>query len=124
MTSTKWARRAAAALMALAFAAPAAAQSAGPGPNTGGLPVPGIELGGDKYVDPATVEKRKEIDRAYRDATRQIPPQAAATNDPWANMRGADEAKSAPRPKPAASGAKTTGKTAATTAQKKKPAAQ
>jgi hypothetical protein len=79
--------------------------------------MPGIELGGEKQVDPTTAEKRKEIDRAYRDATRAIPAQAAATNDPWANMRGADDAKSAAKPK-------TSAKTATTTAQKKKSPAQ
>src|SRR4051812_47037292 len=26
-----------------------------------GLPTPGIEMGGDKYVDPKTAEKRREI---------------------------------------------------------------
>jgi hypothetical protein len=116
MTLSRWMRGVAAVAIVTAFAAPAWApawaQSAAP-PSSNSLPMPGIELGGEKHVDPATAEKRKEIDRAYRDATRQIPAQAAATTDPWANMRGANETK--PAPKPAAR---------TTAAQKKKPLPQ
>src|SRR3954468_24059687 len=121
MTLSGWIRGAAALAIVTAFAAPAWAQSAAPsggmGNSGGGLPMPGIELGGERQVDPATAEKRKEIDRAYRDATRAIPAQAAATNDPWAKMRGPDDAKSAAAPKAG-------GKTTTTAAQKKKSPAQ
>src|SRR5690242_12220789 len=90
----------------LVFAAPASAQLV---QGSNGMPVPGIELGSTPTVDPATAEKRREIDRAYRDATAKIPAQAAG-NDPWANMRGPGETK------PAAPAVKTTQKNA----QKKK----
>ena len=91
------------------FATPALAQLV---PGNNGMPVPGIELGAGPTVDPATAEKRREIDRAYRDATAKIPAQAAG-NDPWANMRGPSE------PKPAAPAVKTT-----KNSQKKKTQAQ
>jgi hypothetical protein len=78
----------------LLSAAPASAQLV---QGSNGMPAPGIELGADKYVDPATLEKRREIDRAYRDATAKIPAQAAG-NDPWANMRGPTETKPAAAP--------------------------
>ena len=81
-----------ASMMAL-WAMPASAQLV-PGGN--GMPVPGIELGGQQ-VDPATAEKRKDIERAYRDATAKIPAQAVG-NDPWANMRGPRETKPATSP--------------------------
>lgn len=80
---------------AMCFAAPAFAQLV---PGSNGMPVPGIELGGEKYVDPATAEKRREIERAYRDTTAKIPAQAAGNPDPWANMRGPGETKPAPAP--------------------------
>jgi len=106
----------------LALTASASAQS-GPGGGSGaaggvpgssggsgGLAMPGLDIGGTKTEDPATVERRKEIERQYRDATQRIPVQASGANDPWANMRGADEVKPA--------------KPAAKTAPKKKSAAQ
>lgn len=76
----------------LLSAAPASAQLV---PSGSGMPVPGIELGSTPTVDPATAEKRREIERAYRDTTAKIPAQAAG-NDPWANMRGPSETKPAP----------------------------
>ena len=60
--------------------------------------------------DEATLQKRREIEDAYKKATKEQPTKAAASNDPWANMRG-DEAKPAAKP-------------VARTAQKKKPAQQ
>ena len=77
----------------LLFAAPASAQLV---PGANGMPAPGLEIGVDR-TDPATKEKRREIERAYRDATAKIPAQAAG-NDPWANMRGPNETKPAPAP--------------------------
>jgi hypothetical protein len=102
-------------LLALLAAAPAAAQTQSASGETGSsaMGIPGFNLGGSEEVDPATAEKRKEIEDAYRRVTKSQPAQAAATNDPWANMRSADEAK--PAAKPAA-------KPVARTAQKKKPA--
>ena len=96
----------------LLSAAPAFAQLV---PSANGMPVPGIELGGDKYVDPATLEKRREIERAYRDTTAKIPAQAAGSPDPWANMRAPGETKPAAKP-----AVKTTQKSS----QKKKTQAQ
>jgi hypothetical protein len=99
-------------LLTLLGAAPAMAQTQSAAGDSGGGSsglgsMMGIPTAGDG-PDEATVEKRREIEDAYKKVTRSQPTQAAATNDPWANMRGADEAK------PAAKAAKT--------AQKKKPA--
>jgi hypothetical protein len=102
-----------AAALVLALGRPAAAQSAAPAGADG--PGLGIDFNAAPSVDPETAEKRKEIERAYRDASKKIPARAAAANDPWANMRGADEAR--PEAKPAA-------KTTQKTVQKKKPPAQ
>jgi hypothetical protein len=101
-------------LVALLGAAPAMAQTqsaAGDmGNSTGGFgSLAGIPTSGSG-PDEATVEKRREIEEAYKKVTKSQPAAAAATNDPWANMRGADEAK--PAAKPAARTAQT---------QKKKP---
>lgn len=89
--------RAAACVVALLlWAAPAAAQTqsaAGDmGSGGGGMGMPGISIGGQQ-VDEATLEKRRKIEQAYKKATKDIPAQAAAVNDPWANMRGPDEQK-------------------------------
>jgi hypothetical protein len=97
----------------LVLAAPAAAQTqaasgASMDGNTGLGSMTGLSLGGSG-PDEATVQKRREIEQAYKDATQKIPTQAAAKNDPWANMRGPEEQKPAAKP-------------AARTAQKKKPA--
>jgi hypothetical protein len=96
------------AAMLLWSAAPAAAQTqSAAGSMGGGASGIGIGYGGTQ-VDEATVERRREIESAYKNAIRANPPQQAANNDPWANMRGSNEQK------PAAKAGKT--------AQKKKPA--
>ena len=78
------------------------------GDSSGGLgSLTGLAIGGEG-TDDATREKRREIEDAYKRATKSQPTQAAV-NDPWANMRGADEQKPAAKPAPK-------------TAQKKKPA--
>jgi hypothetical protein len=117
--SMRWAM---ATCFVLALSAPASAQS-GPGggagaaggvpgsSSDGGFQMPGLDIGGPKAVDPATAERRKEIERQYKDATRQIPVQSTVANDPWANMRGAGEVKPAAKP-------------AARTVPNKKPAVQ
>jgi hypothetical protein len=79
------------------------ANSSGLGALTG---IPTAREGADE----ATVQKRREIEEAYKKATRNQPSAQQAVNDPWANMRGGDEQKPA---------AKTTSKTAQ---HKKKPA--
>lgn len=97
-------------LLLCAMPASAQTQAASGDSGSGGSIFPGlISSGGDKEVDPATQQKRREVERAYQDATRGVPAQQQATNDPWANMRGGDEHKPAAKP-------------IAKTAQKKKPA--
>jgi len=84
------------AMSGLLLAGPASAQD-GPGGSSGGTFKPNIMGGiGDKAVDPETVEKRKEIDRAYRATTQKIPEQKQAV-DPWGTIRGP-----APAPAPVA----------------------
>ncbi len=78
----------------------------------------GIDLQADDKVDESTIEKRDEVDRKYRATRSTIPAQTSAI-DPWANMRGADEKK--PAPKPAAKPMQTSTQK---TSDKKKPAAQ
>jgi len=51
----------------------------------------------DKQEDPRVLERRDAVDREYR-ATRGALPAQAGTVDPWANMRGAEEAKAAAKP--------------------------
>jgi hypothetical protein len=66
--------------------------------------LPGLDLHKDERVAPEVQEKRDQVDRAYRDTKGTLPSQQSAS-DPWANMRGADEArpavKPAAKPKPA-----------------------
>jgi len=50
-----------------------------------------------KQEDPRDIERREEVDRAYR-ATKGTLPVQAGTVDPWANMRGTEETKPAARP--------------------------
>ena len=76
--------------ISMSVAPPAAAQTqAASGVNTVGPSASGMGIGGT-YVDPATAQKRREIERAYRAATQKIPTQEG-NNDPWAGMRSADE---------------------------------
>ena len=96
------------ALLALTAAASAQTQSAAGDMGSGSMS--GINLGGgDRAVDEDTMRKRREIEDAYKSATRSAPAQATAVNDPWANMRGPEEQKPVAKP-------------AAKTVQKKKPA--
>ena len=116
-TFAKWTLSAAALLMLSALAAPASAQTqaaSGVSPSDNGNPL-GIGLGSGPVVDEATLEKRKEIEEAYKRTTKNQPAAATAVNDPWANMRGPEEQKAA---------AKSAAKSAAKTAQQKKKPAQ
>jgi hypothetical protein len=82
------------ALTATGAFAQAAGGPPGSGGDNGGLSMPGIGIGGGgSQDDPATAERRKEIEQQYRDALRKQQNQAATSNDPWANMRGADDTK-------------------------------
>jgi hypothetical protein len=109
--SSRFAGLAAAGIAALLLSAPATAQTQAASGDSGGGPssMTGFNIGGTEHVDPATAEKRREIEEAYKRVTKSQPTQAAASNDPWANMRGADEQKPA-------------SKAANKTAQKKRPA--
>ena len=112
MTFAKWTLGGAAFFAVVALTAPASAQTqaASGASNEGGLgSMTGINLGGSG-PDEATVEKRREIEEAYKKATKSQPAaQTTAVNDPWANMRGNEPPKAAAHPAPK-------------TAQKKKPA--
>jgi hypothetical protein len=110
-TFSKWTLSAAVLLMLSALTVPASAQTqaaSGVSPSDNGNML-GIGLGNGAVVDEATLEKRKEIEEAYKRTTKSQPTQTTAVNDPWANMRGSEP------PKPAA-------QSAPKTAQKKKPA--
>ena len=80
------------ALTLLAPMSPASAQNAiGSGNPLNQLSMP------DKQEDPRVLERRDAVDREYR-ATKGTLPVQAGTVDPWANMRGAEEAKPAAKP--------------------------
>jgi hypothetical protein len=79
--------------------------------------MPGVDLSGEQQVDKETQARRDEVDRQYRGSKGTLPTQSGAI-DPWANMRGADEAK------PAAKPATKTAAKPATAAPKKKTVAQ
>jgi hypothetical protein len=106
-------------LAAALAAAPqfASAQIGGPAPGGGGL-MPGMSIGTQNdSVDPATREKREEIDREYRAKKATLPDAQNSAVDPWANMRGPDDKAAA---KPATKSAAK--KPATASAQPKKPA--
>jgi hypothetical protein len=71
---------------------PAAAQTA----VGGGNPMNQLSMP-EKQEDPRVLERRDAVDREYRATRGALPPQTG-TVDPWANMRGADEAKPAAKP--------------------------
>jgi hypothetical protein len=61
----------------------------------GGPLMPKMSLQGDqKHLTPEEIEKRKQLDDAYKAATNKIPDQKA--DDPWADVR---PAPSTPAPK-------------------------
>jgi hypothetical protein len=63
------------------------------------FPMPGISLGGDKPpLTPEEQEKQKQIDNAYKSATKKIPEQKDAS-DPWSDVRAPTPAP-APKKKP------------------------
>ena len=97
------------AVAALAFVAGRADAQMAVG--AGGQPTTAMPLVDSKPVDEATQARRDEVDRNYRAARGASPAQASAI-DPWANMRGGEETKPAPKPAQAKSA----------TATKKKPA--
>lgn len=54
---------------------------------------PGLNLMGEKYVDPRVKEYRKAVDREYDAALKKIPDQKKTNSDPWAGVRGGEPAK-------------------------------
>jgi hypothetical protein len=54
---------------------------------------PGLNLMGEKQVDPRMEEYRKAVDREYNDALKKIPEQKKTNNDPWANIRSVEPTK-------------------------------
>ncbi len=53
----------------------------------------------DKPKDPIAEEKKEQIDRAYRAAT-QGKTQAKVANDPWGDVRAAEQPEPKAKPKP------------------------
>ncbi len=63
------------------------------------LPImPSVSLELENHRTREQIEKDKQIDNAYRSATKKIPDQSSA-NDPWASVRPAPA--TAPQSKPA-----------------------
>ena len=54
---------------------------------------PGVNLLGDKNVDPRTKEYRQTIDREYDAALKKIPEQKTTKKDPWADVRSVEPTK-------------------------------
>ena len=72
-------------IMAMLLAGPAYAQ------------MPTINLLHEKEpLTPQEQERQKEIDQAYKNATKKIPDQKAAA-DPWGNMRDSGASQANPR---------------------------
>jgi hypothetical protein len=60
--------------------------------------MPKLSLQGDqKKMTPEELEKKRQLDDAYRAATAKIPDQKSS--DPWADVRSAPVTPSAPAPK-------------------------
>jgi opacity protein-like surface antigen len=54
---------------------------------------PGVNLMGEKYVDPRVKDYRKAVDREYDAALKKIPDQKKANSDPWAGVRSGEPGK-------------------------------
>jgi hypothetical protein len=74
----------------IAFSAQAMAQDA---PQTQQKFKPGLNMMGEKLVDPRMEEYRKAVDREYNDALKKIPEQKRTNNDPWAGVRSGEPTK-------------------------------
>ena len=48
---------------------------------------PGLNLTGDKQVDPRTEQYRKAVDQEYNAALKKIPEKKKTSDDPWAGVR-------------------------------------
>jgi hypothetical protein len=51
---------------------------------------PGLNMMGQKQVDPRTEEYRKAVDQEYNAALKKIPEQKKMNNDPWAGVRSGE----------------------------------
>jgi len=76
----------------IAFSAQALAQDA---PQTQQAPrmKPGLNLMGEKQVDPRIQEYRKAVDREYDATLKKLPEQKKTNTDPWAGVRGGEPSK-------------------------------
>jgi hypothetical protein len=55
-------------------------------------------LPGDQKKTPEEIQRGEAIDHAYNEAIKKVPDQKKATNDPWADARGASPSPSAKKP--------------------------
>jgi hypothetical protein len=62
-------------------------------PQTQRMPKPGVNLLGEKQVDPRVEERRKAVDQEYNSALKKIPEQKKTINDPWAGVRSIEPTK-------------------------------
>jgi hypothetical protein len=76
----------------IAFSAQAMTQDA---PQTQQMPKvkPGVNLMGEKQVDPRMEEYRKAVDQEYNAALKKIPEKKKTSNDPWAGVRSGEPTK-------------------------------
>ena len=49
------------------------------------------------YCDPDRVEKQRKIDESYQKQIKAQPVPAAATNDPWGDLRASETARDKPK---------------------------
>jgi hypothetical protein len=54
---------------------------------------PGLNLMGEKQVDPRVEEYRKAADQEYNSTLKKIPEQKQKNNDPWASVRSGEPNK-------------------------------
>lgn len=61
-----------------------------------GMPMPGIQLGGQKEISPEEKAKMEANEQAAKAAQSSIPT-PKASNDPWASVRSGDDEPSKPK---------------------------
>jgi hypothetical protein len=54
---------------------------------------PGLNLMGEKQVDPRMQEYRKAVDQEYNAALKKIPEKKKTNNDPWVGVRSGEPTK-------------------------------
>lgn len=50
----------------------------------------------DTKPDPEAEEKKRQIDKAYKDKIKSLPAPAPAANDPWGNVRSSGQPAASP----------------------------